>query len=158
MTAIGNAMDNVLVVNPYDNVLIGREGHDTLRGQAGADTFVIDEELKNANVKTIKDFNTNAAVEGDILKIRSWDLGVITQKERLEPAYILRQGVYRPDDIRRGDFRTDRDRSLHFRPNLRPALVRSGRDRRCRGAAARILLEPRNRDRDGHSPLLTAPI
>ena len=96
MTAIGNSKANTLVGNPYDNSLIGREGHDTLRGQGGDDTFVFDEALIDANVKTIVDFNTNAAEEADMIMLKSWELGVVTQRHGLELDYFYDEGLIDP--------------------------------------------------------------
>ena len=67
---IGNGLDNTIVGTPFANTIIGREGRDTLKGQLGADAFVFDRSLGADNVDRIIDFNTNAANEGDTLKMK----------------------------------------------------------------------------------------
>ncbi|WP_020187737.1 calcium-binding protein [Methylopila sp. 73B] len=77
ISAIGNALDNVLRGNSNANILVGRGGADTMRGGAGDDVYTVDssddvvEEAKGDGIDTVRataDFAFGSGQEIEILR------------------------------------------------------------------------------------------
>ncbi|GBD47190.1 calcium-binding protein [Methylopila sp. Yamaguchi] len=77
VSAIGNALDNLLRGNSNANIIIGRGGADTMRGGAGDDVYTVDssddvvEEAKKGGVDTVRttaDFALGSGQEIEILR------------------------------------------------------------------------------------------
>jgi len=77
ISAIGNALDNLLRGNSNANILIGRGGADTMRGGAGDDVYTVDssddvvEEAKRGGIDTVRttaDYALGSGQEIEILR------------------------------------------------------------------------------------------